>query len=131
MILSWLYIFKTTKDTNKKCHQLKWCIPFFTPIKLVACAQYVRVQSQASNGKNWVRMTEIWPLELSDVYFNWLPEFNNKTEGVNEFLGHLRHFLMSIFLTNKFQLCLTSLFSVIFAKLVLKMLPILLCTNIL
>ena len=130
MILSWLYIFKTTKDTNKKCHQLKWCI-LSTPIKPVTCVQCVSVQSQASNGKNWVRMTEIWPLELSNVYFNWLSEFNKKTESVNEFLGHLRHFLMSIFLTNKFQLCLTSLFSVIFAKLVLKMLPILLCTNIL
>lgn len=121
MTLSWLYTFKTTntkKDTNTKCHQLNWCIPFSTRIKPVACAKHVCVQSQGSTWEDWVRMTEIWSLELSDINFNWLSEFNKKIEGGNKFLSHWCHFLMSIFLPNKSQFFLASLFSVTFCEII-------------
>ena len=98
------------------------------PLQISHLLPVTHVQSCASNGEDWVRILEIWSPNETVRIFTASRSLRWKSRVVINFFVA---FLMLIFLTNEFQFSLTGLLSVNFCEVSSKILPILLCTNIL
>ena len=92
-------------------------------LKISFLSLVANVQLYASNGQDWVRMLEMWSPESDGEHFY------SKSRVVTFFFSSLFRCL-SFYLLN-FKFLWWSLWAYIFAKLVLKILPNLLCTNVL
>ena len=92
-------------------------------LKISFLSLVANVQLYASNGQDWVRMLEMWSPESDGEHFY------SKSRVVTFFFSSL--FRCSSFYLLNFKFLWWSLWAYIFAKLVLKILPNLLCTNVL